>query len=63
MADVLINLGYRNISVLDLSKNVTKTKKRLGENAKKINWIESDILDFKSSIKFDLCHDRALFHF
>ena len=64
LADVLINLGYSNISVLDLSKNaITKTKKRLGENAKKINWIESDILDFKSSIKFDLCHDRALFHF
>ena len=41
LADVLINLGYRNISVLDLSKNaITKTKKRLGENAKKINWIE-----------------------
>ncbi|MBR99374.1 MAG: SAM-dependent methyltransferase [Flavobacteriaceae bacterium] len=64
LADVLINLGYNNISVLDLSKNaITKAKKRLGENAKKINWIESDILDFKSSIKFDLCHDRALFHF
>ena len=64
LVDSLIDLGYSNISVLDLSKNaISKTKKRLGENAKKINWIESDILNYKSPIKFDLCHDRALFHF
>tara|TARA_B100001113_G_scaffold8601_1_gene7015 strand:+ start:111 stop:713 length:603 start_codon:yes stop_codon:yes gene_type:complete len=64
LVDFLIDLGYTNISVLDLSKNaINKTKRRLGENAKKVNWIETDILDFKSSIKFDLCHDRALFHF
>ena len=64
LVDFLIDLGYTNISVLDLSKNaISKTKRRLGENAKKVNWIETDILDFKSSIKFDLCHDRALFHF
>ena len=64
LVDFLIDLGYTNISVLDLSKNaISKTKRRLGENAKKVNWIETDILNFKSSIKFDLCHDRALFHF
>jgi len=64
LVDFLIDLGYTNISVLDLSKNaINKTKRRLGENAKKVKWIETDILDFKSSIKFDLCHDRALFHF
>ena len=33
LVDSLIDLGYSNISVLDLSKNaISKTKKRLGEN-------------------------------
>ena len=43
LVDSLIDLGYSNISVLDLSKNaISKTKKRLGENAKKINCWRSN---------------------
>ncbi len=64
LVDCLLELGYKNISILDISKNaINKTKKRLGEKAEKVNWIESDILEFKSSTKYDLCHDRASFHF
>ncbi len=64
LADFLLALGYKNISVLDISKNaINEAKERLGEKSKKVNWIESDILGFKSSTKYDLCHDRASFHF
>ena len=64
LVDCLLELGYNNISILDISKNaINKTKKRLGQKAEKVNWIESDILEFKSSTKYDLCHDRASFHF
>ena len=28
-----------------------------------VKWVVSDILEFKSKIKFDCWHDRAAFHF
>lgn len=62
--DYLIKKGYSNIYVLDISaKAIERAKLRLGINADKINWIVSDIIDFKSDIKFDFWHDRAAFHF
>ncbi len=62
--DALIELGYENIYVLDISnKAIERAKKRLGKNAVKVNWIVSDITEFEISVKFDLWHDRAAFHF
>ena len=62
--DVLIEKGFRNIFVLDISENaLERCKKRLGEKAAMVNWIVSDILDFKPALKFDFWHDRAAFHF
>jgi 2-polyprenyl-3-methyl-5-hydroxy-6-metoxy-1,4-benzoquinol methylase len=62
--DALLELGFENIYVLDISeKSIERAKKRLGENAEKINWIVSDVIDFTSSVKFDFWHDRAAFHF
>ena len=50
--------------VLDISlKSIEKTKKRLGLKSKLVNWIVSDINDFKPKHKYDLWHDRAAFHF
>jgi 2-polyprenyl-3-methyl-5-hydroxy-6-metoxy-1,4-benzoquinol methylase len=64
LVDYLLHEGYENISVLDISGNaLQKVKERLGEKAGKINWIESDIMDFKPDTTFDLWHDRAAFHF
>lgn len=64
LVDHLLNEGFENITVLVISEKVLeKTKKRLGENASKVNWIVSNILDFKPDRKFDLWHDRATFHF
>ena len=62
--DYLINEGYQNISVLDISKNaIDKTKERVGEKSKNINWIVCDINQFKPKKKYVLWHDRAVFHF
>jgi hypothetical protein len=35
----------------------------MGEKAKKINWIVSDINSFSTDTKFDFWHDRAVLHF
>jgi 2-polyprenyl-3-methyl-5-hydroxy-6-metoxy-1,4-benzoquinol methylase len=69
LAEILLNLGYQNIWVLDISeKALEKAKARLGEKAHLIKWIVSDITDFQedtenNSIKFDFWNDRAVFHF
>mgnify|MGYP001579955015 CR=1 FL=1 len=64
LVDNLLDLGYTNVSVLDISsKSIEKTKKRLGLKSKLVNWIVSDINDFKPKYKYDLWHDRAAFHF
>ena len=62
--DYLLEEGYQNISVLDISENAIKrAKDRLGEKSKNIEWIVCDINDFNPKKKYALWHDRAVFHF
>lgn len=64
LAEFLLNLGYTNITVLDISANaIERAKERMGESAKKVKWIVSDITQFNPTEKYDLWHDRAAFHF
>ena len=62
--DALLEKGYTNVYVLDISANaIERAKARLGKNANKVKWIVSDITEFEPTIKFDFWHDRAAFHF
>lgn len=64
LVDNLLELGYTNISVLDISEAaLNKAKARLGENATKIKWIVADATNFKPTQQYDFWHDRAAFHF
>lgn len=64
LVDHLLDLGYTNISVLDISKNaIERSMKRLGEKSKMVKWIVADVSSFKPEEKYDLWHDRAAFHF
>lgn len=64
LVDYLLEQGFENISVLDISeKALEKAKNRLGDKSKKVNWIVSDITEFKPKATFDVWHDRATFHF
>ena len=64
LVDNLLELGYTNITVLDISANaINKAKERLGINADKVKWIVSDITDFIPAEQYDVWHDRAAFHF
>ncbi|MFV0227505.1 class I SAM-dependent methyltransferase [Empedobacter falsenii] len=64
LVDFLLEEGYENISVLDISANaLEKAKKRLGDRAKKVNWIIADITEFEPTEQYDIWHDRAVFHF
>lgn len=62
--DALIEKGYKNVWLLDISTTaIEHTKARLGEKAKHVHFIASDIVDFEPEVKFDFWHDRAAFHF
>ena len=64
LVDALLENGYENIWVLDISEfALERAKKRLGKKANKVHWIVSDITEFETNIKFDFWHDRAVFHF
>ena len=64
LCDNLIELGYSNITVLDISDvAIQRAKRRLGNNANKVIWIVSDILNFEPKEKYAIWHDRAVFHF
>lgn len=64
LVDHLLDLGYENISVLDISDAaIERAKTRLGERQNKVTWIVSDIVNFNSKENYDCWHDRAAFHF
>ena len=64
LVDHLLKLGYTNVTVLDISAAaIERAKKRLGEDAEKVNWIVTDITKFSPGTTYDLWHDRAVYHF
>ena len=64
LVDNLLELGYTNITVLDISENaINRAKQRLGNIDEKVKWVISDITNFLPEKKYDVWHDRAVFHF
>jgi SAM-dependent methyltransferase len=62
--DYLLEAGYEDISVLDISAHaLERAKARLGDKAKKVTWIVSDASRFEPAEQYDFWHDRAAFHF
>lgn len=64
LVDHLLELGYYDITVLDISAGaIGRAKKRLGRRASEVKWIVADASDFTPSEQYDFWHDRAAFHF
>jgi SAM-dependent methyltransferase len=64
LTDYLIDQGYTNITVLDLSSiAMGYARQRLGDRAEEVTWIEGDVLEYRFHTTFDVWHDRAVFHF
>lgn len=62
--DYLLSKGYQSITVLDISQTaIERAKYRLGDKAAMVEWIITDITDFKPTQQYDVWHDRAAFHF
>ncbi len=64
LAERLLDAGYRNLTVLDISAEaITHIRKRLVERGKAVEFIVADILEWKPQRKYRVWHDRAVFHF
>lgn len=65
LVDDLLAKGYRQLSVLDISRAAIEVaKQRLGMQAAQVTWLSADALKAPLPQRhFDLWHDRALFHF
>ncbi len=64
LVDGLLDAGYTDLTVLDVSGAALRAcQQRLGDEASRIRWIESDVTQFSPARPFALWHDRAVFHF
>ena len=64
LVDFLLEQGFKNITVLDISEAaLQRAKQELGDKASIVNWVVSDITEFTPATSYDVWHDRAAFHF
>jgi 2-polyprenyl-3-methyl-5-hydroxy-6-metoxy-1,4-benzoquinol methylase len=64
LVDTLLRLGFKSLAVLDLSHAaLAAARARLGAEASRVDWIASDVTQWKPARRYDVWHDRAAFHF
>lgn len=65
LVDDLLDAGYANLTVLDLSAEaLARCRGRLGPRGTGVGWIAADIVEaVLPEAAYDLWHDRAVFHF
>lgn len=64
LVDALLQSGYRDVAVLDLSANaLDAAKRRIGQAASMVDWIVADATTWRPVKTYDVWHDRAAFHF
>jgi 2-polyprenyl-3-methyl-5-hydroxy-6-metoxy-1,4-benzoquinol methylase len=64
LVDYLVDLGLSRLAVLDISqRGLEVAKERLGNRADGVQWIVADVTKATGLGRFDVWHDRAVFHF
>ena len=64
LADRLVERGFTDVTVLDISRRaLADARSRLGTRALDVHWLRRDVLTWRPGRRFDLWHDRAVFHF
>jgi SAM-dependent methyltransferase len=64
LVDRLIELGYHDVTVLDLSDAaLAAVQARLGDRASRARWVVADVTQWEPGAAHDVWHDRATFHF
>ena len=64
LVDALLERGWGDITVLDIAKPALEAAKaRLGPLAERVKWEVADVTEWLPARKYDVWHDRAVFHF
>jgi trans-aconitate methyltransferase len=64
LVDHLLDMRFDKVAVLDISAAaLARARTRLGERAGGVEWIEADVTQADDVGRFDVWHDRAVFHF
>jgi SAM-dependent methyltransferase len=64
LVDRLIADGYERVTVLDTAPAALEQARiRLGADADRVDWVVEDVTRWRPARKYDLWHDRAVFHF
>jgi SAM-dependent methyltransferase len=64
LAGRLLDDGYEDVTVLEIaSEAVERSEGRLGDRRGMVRWILGDVTELDDIGRFDLWHDRAVFHF
>jgi trans-aconitate methyltransferase len=63
LAERLVARGFSDVSVLDVSAEaLAEARSRAGDGSP-IRWLHDDLLLWRPERRFDVWHDRAVFHF
>ncbi|CAA7617088.1 trans-aconitate 2-methyltransferase [Magnetospirillum sp. SS-4] len=64
LVDCLVEQGFRRVTVLDIAPAaLERARRRLGDRAALVEWLIADVTGWTPPSRFDLWHDRAVFHF
>lgn len=64
LVDALLGRGWQDLTVLDISPvALDQARNRLGRAGASVRWQAADITRWLPPRRFDLWHDRAVFHF
>jgi len=64
LVDRLLERGHHDLTVLDISADALHTaQERLGARSDDVHWVCTDLLSWRPQRRYQLWHDRAVFHF
>jgi hypothetical protein len=64
LVDAVLARGLRDVTVLDVSATgMQYARWRLGTGARQVSWIVADLLAWQPERRYQVWHDRAVFHF
>ena len=64
LVDALLSREFDDITVLDISATgMQYARWRLGPHARRVQWVVADVLTWQQQRRYQVWHDRAVFHF
>jgi SAM-dependent methyltransferase len=64
LVDELLARGFTDLTLVDVSRRALEhVRERLGDEARRVSFVNQDLLTWIPERRYDVWHDRAVFHF